>query len=965
MNDLRNPYIAGAPVVETSMFFGRGDVFKWIENSLTGKYVDHILVLHGQRRVGKTTVLKQIPNFLPDEYIQVFFDLQGRTNTTLDRFLWWMGSEIVRTLNKVLDADLPRIARDQFSDPDTFITDFIPSLNPILGAHTLLFTFDEFDTLAREDIQEKLARPLITFFRRLFEVDGLNFIFSIGSSGNKLENMQAAYTNFFKTALYRKVSFLTKGDCLDLITKPVADVISYHPKAVQRIIEITSGHPYFTQLTCHELFSQCQSTGSREINVEDVDNILDDVIERGTVNLKFVWDEASDLEKWILAVLGRDEGLNQKKIAQVLKSQGVRFSDADLNAAILHLRDKDVLTQDNQLVIHLMKLWLELNRPMDRVREELVQTNPIADRYLEIGDEYRDRGQLEQALSSYQQALAVQANNINALYNMGAIYLDQGKHQLAASSFEKALQVDSEHIAARQGFCEAHLALGDQARKTGNTTEAVESYQTILNITPVHAQARGNLADIYRKQAEAHLSAGQDQQALEQLKLAMEMTPEDQDLKARYQQILDQKKAALVKSWMDKAGRALRRQRWDEAAALAQEALKIDPDNTALQTRVAEIIDAPRQQKLKAYQRDADTALAKGDYPQAIEALEKAALLAPEDQMLSARLASTRADQRNAQLKLYETQAKSAQAAGDWEAAIAARKAALKLDPDNEALLKALADTQAAQHQAMLDALHQKIETARGEQRWEDARQAAERLIALAPEDDSLPTLVHDIQTAQHQAIVNGLLDQVNSARQAERWEEAITTAEKLVEQAPEDKSYLTLVEDIKTAQRQAMLDDLQGQVKSAQQAERWDEALQAAEKLVELAPEDDSFQALVADLKASQRRAKLDQLLRDAHTALGGEQWRAAEAAFEAYLKEDPEDPEEVEADLAKARKYARISEDYNAAQQMINKRQFNKAVPLLQGIIAQDPTYKSTSRLLVEAVEARGQRKPIRINP
>jgi formylglycine-generating enzyme required for sulfatase activity len=205
----------------------------------------------------------------------------------------------------------------------------------------------------------------------------------------------------------------------------------------------------------------------------------------------------------------------------------------------------------------------------------------------------------------------------------------------------------------------------------------------------------------------------------------------------------------------------------------------------------------------------------------------------------------------------------------------------------------------------------------------------------------------------------------VNTARQAERWEEAITTAEQLVEQAPEDKSFQTLVDDLKTSQRQAILDDLQGQVKSAQQAERWDEALQAAEKLVELAPEDDSFQALVADLKASQRRAKLDQLLREACTALGGEQWRAAESAFEAYLKEAPEDPEKVEADLAKARKYAQISEDYVAAQEMINKRQFNKAVPLLQGIVAQDPTYKSTSRLLVEAVEARSQRKPIRINP
>lgn len=106
MTNILNPYIAGAPVVETSMFFGREDIFGWIERSLPGKFVNHILVLHGQRRVGKTSVLKQIPRHLPQNYVQVFFDLQGRTNTTLDRFLWWMASEITRTLKKECNLDL-------------------------------------------------------------------------------------------------------------------------------------------------------------------------------------------------------------------------------------------------------------------------------------------------------------------------------------------------------------------------------------------------------------------------------------------------------------------------------------------------------------------------------------------------------------------------------------------------------------------------------------------------------------------------------------------------------------------------------------------------------------------------------------------------------------------------------------------------------------------------------------------
>ena len=77
------------------MFFGREGVFEWIENNLSGKYINHILVLHGQRRVGKTSVLKHIPNRLPDRHIPIFIDLQGRVSTTLGRFLYWLALEAI------------------------------------------------------------------------------------------------------------------------------------------------------------------------------------------------------------------------------------------------------------------------------------------------------------------------------------------------------------------------------------------------------------------------------------------------------------------------------------------------------------------------------------------------------------------------------------------------------------------------------------------------------------------------------------------------------------------------------------------------------------------------------------------------------------------------------------------------------------------------------------------------------
>lgn len=190
MSEMINPYIAGAPVTEAGMLFGREDVFNWIQHSLPGRYVDHILVIHGQRRVGKTSVLKQLPHRMPDRYIPVFFDLQGRTHTTLERFLWWLAREITRVLKQDRDIVFPMPKGEEFTqDTDYLESTFLPSLNIHLGDRNLLLTFDEFDTLEEVEVKETLARPLIDYLRRLTGYEGLNFIFSIGSSGRKLENM--------------------------------------------------------------------------------------------------------------------------------------------------------------------------------------------------------------------------------------------------------------------------------------------------------------------------------------------------------------------------------------------------------------------------------------------------------------------------------------------------------------------------------------------------------------------------------------------------------------------------------------------------------------------------------------------------------------------------------------------------------------------------------------------------------
>lgn len=633
VEELVNPYIAGAPVTEARMFFGREDVFQWIETSLSGRYADHILVIHGQRRVGKTSVLKQLGNRLPKRYIPVFFDLQGRTHTTLDRFLWWLAREIVRVLKQERGIEVPLPEKDAFSaDLEYFENQFLSGLHSSMGGSTLLLTFDEFDNLEESEIKEILGRPLIDYLRRIMGSPDLNFIFSIGSSGRKLENMQASYTEFFKTALYKKISFLDEEQTHYLVTRPVEGVLQYDKPAVNRIYKITGGHPYFTQLTCHELFARCQRTDQRHIREPDVEAVLEDVVERGTVNLKFVWDEASDIEKWSLAALAAMDGKSDNRtLADFLHKQQVRFSESELTSGLLHLREKDVLTPENRFVIHLLKLWLEKNRPIEQVREELTEVNPIANRYIEIGLEFKNSRQYEKAIESFQQALAVSPANVQAQVSIALVYMDQKAYDKAVGEFEKALAVDDEDVAARSGLCEAHLALGDAAMQKGRLKEAGQSYQRVLAMNEEHTEARGRMAEINRQRAEKALADGRDEEAVNAFLDALKYTPEDEKLARRLEAVKAEKKAKIVAGQIARSEKEAAAKNWEAAVRTLEEASQLAPEDPDVKKRLEHSRGKLRENKLAVLKTKAQAALKAERFGEAQKTWQEYLSLEPSD----------------------------------------------------------------------------------------------------------------------------------------------------------------------------------------------------------------------------------------------------------------------------------------------------------------------------------------------
>ncbi|MFB0535988.1 MAG: hypothetical protein ACETWR_13520 [Anaerolineae bacterium] len=83
-----NPYVAGNPVGDSPAFIGRADVLCEVLRVLR-RSQDSAIVLYGQRRIGKTSILQHLAAWLPREgpYHPFYFKLQDKADWSLDRVL--------------------------------------------------------------------------------------------------------------------------------------------------------------------------------------------------------------------------------------------------------------------------------------------------------------------------------------------------------------------------------------------------------------------------------------------------------------------------------------------------------------------------------------------------------------------------------------------------------------------------------------------------------------------------------------------------------------------------------------------------------------------------------------------------------------------------------------------------------------------------------------------------------------
>ncbi len=364
MQNTINPYIAGSPVRDKEMYFGRTHIFETVRHCLIDTLPSRIVVLHGQRRMGKTSTLYQMTHHLPETYIPVLVDLQGLSLDGLPELLWDISQVIRRQLRRAAEISLERADREAWlADAEGNIQRFFETVGHEIGHRHIVFMMDETMLLADKIAAGALDNSVFSVLGTLMSrFPYLDFCFSIGS---KAGLMKDEIESFPRVATYIEIGFLEPDAARALIQEPARGLVHYEPEAIETILELTSGQPYYTQLVCHELFDHAQSTGAPTITAADVQTIRPGVVEMATAQLHYVWDETPALGQQVLLALAEieDQGKHAAtsgQIGRLLLHHGIMAHNTEIDRELEALYKRNILHGLQRYVfsIDLFRHWI-------------------------------------------------------------------------------------------------------------------------------------------------------------------------------------------------------------------------------------------------------------------------------------------------------------------------------------------------------------------------------------------------------------------------------------------------------------------------------------------------------------------------------------------------------------------------------------------------------------------------------
>lgn len=353
-----NPYVVGRPLLLEDPFYGRQELFADLRGQLEGRHQDNVVVIIGQRRMGKTSVLRRLPKVLGDRYLPVLIDLQGLLAESEEDFFHELAVIVNEQLVRQGFEQSPIEGFDE--NPGRAFRLFLQSWTN--EDRRLLLAFDELEVL-EERIREGALQPrVLQFLRSIAQHETrTSFVFA---GTHRLKKLTGGYWSvFFNLATYLEVGHLTPEDHAQLFIEPTQSTFELDPLALERAYQLTGGHPHFSQLLARELVSWRNKKKLQYITVDDIRSVADQVATRGQLHIAYLWNDSSEAEIRLLAglaeALDREGFATLSSIYRQLESRKIKTDH--LERAVESLVERQILADDGSHLtfrIDLLRRWM-------------------------------------------------------------------------------------------------------------------------------------------------------------------------------------------------------------------------------------------------------------------------------------------------------------------------------------------------------------------------------------------------------------------------------------------------------------------------------------------------------------------------------------------------------------------------------------------------------------------------------
>lgn len=333
---LISTYQTEGPVTQT--FFGRHDEIGKIVRTKNRNFA-----IVGSRKMGKTSLLYKVRDYLPSTTIPIYLDLEAPQAPNYETFLSMLFDELNLYCSLSIDFDPDLVNLRKAIRAFNKQTQKVP-----------VFILDEIDVLLEFDIANDYQ--LTKTLRALFNENRCQVIFSgYESLFHETRRITSPLYNFCQTIQLDK---LKENDAQDLITSPMESIgIQYqNPDDRVLILRQTGYHPNLLQFTCKYLVEKIEEhedeLDRRIIKRQDIKDFFDSFeFENYVINdfYSFFTSDIDPLEKLIVLLPLVDSSsdiISANELKKILHTHQVEIAVGDLMFHLANLTLRFLFTAE-------------------------------------------------------------------------------------------------------------------------------------------------------------------------------------------------------------------------------------------------------------------------------------------------------------------------------------------------------------------------------------------------------------------------------------------------------------------------------------------------------------------------------------------------------------------------------------------------------------------------------------------